>query len=232
MKERTVVVTDVLRATTTIIAALANGCRRVLPQPSVDSARECHAALPESVLGGERGGKIVPGFHLGNSPLEYSAETISAKTVVLATTNGTVALERCRQAQRVLIGAMVNLAAITNQLSAEEKITIVCSGTDGEFTSEDVLFAGALVERLVPPVKTFEIMEQDQLSDRALIALHHWLAIKQSIESGGSLVDFFKVARGGVNLVKIGMIRDLVYAAQIDHHNNVPELDIDRWEIR
>lgn len=232
LQGRTVVVTDVLRATTTMIAALANGCQRILPKPSVESALQCHAGQPNSILGGERGGRIVDGFHLGNSPLDYTRETILNKTLILATTNGTVALERCRQARRVLIGAMVNLAAVAREVESSESLTIICSGTDGEFTSEDVLFAGALIERLIPVNQTQQLLEQqDQLSDRALIALHHWLAIKQTIDLGGSLVDFFRVARGGVNLVKIGMINDLAYAAQIDSHQIVPQLDIEGWEI-
>lgn len=233
LHQRTVVVTDVLRATTTMIAALANGCQKIWPQPSVEAARKCHLENPGAILGGERGGRVIEGFHQGNSPLEYSPDLISGKALILATTNGTVALERCRKAKRVLVGAMVNLSAVAEQISPDQNLTIVCSGTDGEFTSEDVLFAGALVERLVPNDHAFHLLEQqDQLSDRAFIALNHWLAIKKTIGNGNTLVDYFRVARGGVNLVKIGMVNDLVFAAEIDSHKNVPSLDLNRWEIR
>jgi len=232
LRERTVIVTDVLRATTTIIAAMANGCQRVLPQPSVSAALDCHSRNPGAVLGGERRGQIIPGFHQGNSPLEYHSENIQGKTLILATTNGTVAMERCRLANRILIGAMTNIGAIAHQITPDEQITIVCSGTDGEFTSEDVLFAGALIERLFPAEDLHRLLaQQNQLSDRGLLALHHWLAVKQSIQNGQSLVDFFRVARGGVNLVKIGLMHDLVFAAKIDSHQNVPQLKVDTWAI-
>jgi len=98
---QTVVVVDVLRATSTIVTALHNGCEKVLPQPSIEKAREVHAAISEtSVMGGERQGKIVDGFQHGNSPPEYTSEAIAGKTLILATTNGTVAMESCRAADR------------------------------------------------------------------------------------------------------------------------------------
>ena len=146
---RTVIVTDVLRATTTIVNSLFNGCAQVLPQPTLEAARHTHLQVENSLLGGERGGKIVDGFHHGNSPIEYTRELIEGKSLVLATTNGTVAMEHCRGAKRVLIGAMVNLDALVSLIGREEEVTIVCSGTDGFVTSEDVIFAGALIERLI-----------------------------------------------------------------------------------
>ena len=110
---QTVVVVDVLRATTTIVNALHNGCRQVFPQPGIDQAKAMHATMPETaIMGGERNGQIVDGFHQGNSPLEYTSDAVSGKSLILATTNGTVAMETCRAADRVLIGAMVNVSAV------------------------------------------------------------------------------------------------------------------------
>jgi 2-phosphosulfolactate phosphatase len=263
---RTVIVTDVLRATTTIINALANGCHQVLPQPSLDAARQAHAQTENSVMGGERGGKIVDGFHHGNSPLEYTREIIEGKSLVLATTNGTIAMEHCREAKRVLIGAMTNLGAIADRLPADEPVTIVCSGTDGHITSEDVLFAGALVERLLACAQLSEKAgdnpslslqrdvsagasasqspdhpitspphlptAQSPLTDHAIIALNHWQHTASAVTAGTPLADFFRNARGGINLVKIGHDPDIVFAAQIDTHSIVPELDVASWSIR
>jgi 2-phosphosulfolactate phosphatase len=242
---RVVVVADVLRATTTIIQALANGCLQVLPQPSIETARECHQRVANSVLGGERGGRIIPGFHQGNSPLEYDRQRIGGKTLILATTNGTVAMERCRHAMRILIGGMINLQALVDQISVDEPLTIVCSGTDGEITSEDTIFAGALVERILQKKQLLAprtvLPRQDRihpsqyherLSDRALIALNHWQQTCEAIAQGASLFDFFRVARGGVNLVKIGMEVDIAFAAQVDTTNLVPELNVKEWAIR
>ncbi len=264
---RTAIVTDVLRATTTIISALANGCHQVLPQPSLDAARRTHAQTENSVMGGERGGKIVDGFHHGNSPLEYTRDIIGGKSLVLATTNGTIAMEHCREAKRVLIGAMTNLAAIADLLSADEPVTIVCSGTDGHITSEDVIFAGAMVERLLRK-QQMDRLERDErtelddevaekvnasrgstaadtidqlrhlpsvsspLTDHAMIALSHWQHTQSATRAGTPLADFFRNARGGINLVKIGHDPDIVFASQIDIASIVPELNIESWSIR
>ena len=113
--DRVVIVVDILRATTTITASLHSGAKCVIPRPSIESARETHDRLGNgSVMGGERKGKKIDGFHFGNSPPEYTREVIENKTLILATTNGTVAMERCRQAKQVLIGAFVNLEAVVS----------------------------------------------------------------------------------------------------------------------
>jgi 2-phosphosulfolactate phosphatase len=147
---RTVVVVDVLRATTTIIHALAAGATEVVPCLEVDEAQRIAAQHPgAAVLGGERGGSKIPGFDLGNSPTEYTPAAVADKAVIFTTTNGTRAMDRCRRARRVLLGAFVNLSAICRELTAGRQIAIVCAGTDGRVTREDTLFAGAVVHELV-----------------------------------------------------------------------------------
>lgn len=235
---QTVVVVDVLRATTTIINALQNGCREVLPKPSIEQARECHARMPQtSVMGGERQGKIVDGFQHGNSPLEYSSDSVGGKSLILATTNGTVAMESCRSADRILIGAMVNVSAVAQLLVDVEQVTVVCSGTDRLVTSEDIVFAGLLAERILELRGAGENpreseREATKLTDPAAIALHHWRTLKSEVDSGKPLSDFFKDCRGGINLVRIGHERDVEFAAQIDVRDHVPELDKASWSIR
>jgi 2-phosphosulfolactate phosphatase len=235
---RTVIVTDVLRATTTIVNSLFNGCAQVLPQPTLEAARLTHLQVENSLLGGERGGKIVEGFHHGNSPIEYTRELIEGKSLVLATTNGTVAMEHCRGAKRVLIGAMVNLEALVSLIGHEEEVTIVCSGTDGFVTSEDVIFAGALIERLIDRMDHHQTNGSRErpapgpASDMATIALNHWQSTRRQVEEGKELAEFFRTARGGINLVRIGRDEDIVFAAQIDTVPVVPELDVASWSIR
>ena len=227
----TVIVVDVLRATTTIINALANGCSAVLPQPSIEAARDCHTKTDNSLIGGERGGRIVEGFHGGNSPVEYTPERIAGKSLILATTNGTVAMEKCRGAKRILIGAMVNLGAVAEAVLHDEKVTVLCSGTDRRVTSEDVLFAGAMVERIVALRKNV-VTKETRLSDQAKVALNHWSQTSDAINNDGrELVDFFRKAAGGINLVRIGHDDDVVFASQIDCRTNVPELDQTSWSI-
>ena len=259
LTQRTVIVTDVLRATTTIIAAIVNGCQKVIPQPSIDKALACQAKTPNSLLGGERGGAKIPGFDLGNSPLEYESSRVQGKTLILTTTNGTVAMHRCRLAKRILIGAMTNLTAVSRCLSPDQPVTIVCSGTDGEETAEDTIFAGALIEKMlwnrqtpqtnhaetnhpfgIPESAEADAMQfswryRDLLTDRAMLALHHWQLVKQQVrfyDTQLTLADIFCRARGGINLVKVGLKKDIEFASNIDLEEVVPELDPQRWEIR
>lgn len=227
-----VIVVDVLRATTTIIRALHNGCEQVLPQASIDAARAAFQAFDgDSLIGGERQGRIVDGFHQGNSPLEYTAAVIEKKTLILATTNGTVAMEHCRLADRVLIGAMINLNAVAKSVEDESHVTVVCSGTDNLITGEDVIFAGALMERLIENRQTAG-KPTGQLTDPALIAVNHWKDTYLATQNGTPLAEYFRNSRGGINLVKIGHDPDIVFASQIDTHPIVPELDLATWAIR
>ncbi len=229
---QTVIVVDVLRATTTIINALSNGAEQVLPQPSVEAARATHQAFDGTALiGGERGGKIVDGFHQGNSPIEYTADVIAGKTLILATTNGTVAMERCRAAKRVLIGAMVNIEVIAQLVKNDLAVTVLCSGTDGVITSEDVLFAGAMIQRIIE-TRNANAIPVGLIKDSAMIALNHWNSTQREITAGAPLADFFRNARGGINLVKIGHDPDIVFASQTDVIPVVPELDVEQWSIR
>jgi 2-phosphosulfolactate phosphatase len=146
----------------------------VFPQPGIEQAKAFHATMPETtIMGGERNGQIVDGFHQGNSPLEYTSEAIAGKSLILATTNGTVAMESCRAADRVLIGAMINVSAVAKELVDVPRVTVVCSGTDRLITSEDVIFAGLLTERILE-LRDAVGAEPTKLTDPATIAMHHW----------------------------------------------------------
>src|SRR5207248_508469 len=145
------VVIDVLRATTTIVHALAAGCTAVRPCAEVEEARELAGEMRvgRALLGGERGGLPLPGFDLGNSPQEYTAKLCHGNTLVLTTSNGTRALLRAIEAERVLVAGFVNYSAVCEQLRHDPRpIHIVCAGTEGEVALEDALLAGALVNYL------------------------------------------------------------------------------------
>ncbi len=232
LDDTVVVVVDVLRATTTIVSALANGAAEVIPAPSVEAARKLHQKLGAgSIIGGERQGKIVDGFHQGNSPVEYTPEVVKGKRLILATTNGTVAMEQCRAAREVIIGAMVNVDAVAERVYTEPKVCVMCSGTDRIITSEDVCFAGLLMQRVLAKRAAADL-EQPFLTDAASIALDHWRSVNQQVQQGKPLADFFRVARGGINLVRIGHDADIVFASNIDSFTSVPILDLEKWSIR
>src|SRR5262245_24692560 len=222
---KVVVVIDVLRATTTIIQALANAATQVIPCLEIEEARRIASEFHGSaVLGGERGGRQIPGFDLGNSPSEYARGVVAGKTVVFTTTNGTRALLRCQQAQRVLIGSFGNFSAVCRELSNEEQAVLLCAGTDGHVTREDTLFAGAVVDDLMRITKLI-------VNDQGQIAADAWrTAVRLMTDRplGMTLRD----SRGGRNLIEIGQENDIDLAAQIDRFDIVPELDLAAWRIR
>src|SRR4051794_31521585 len=145
----TVAGVGVLRGPTTIVQALAAGAIELVPCLDVEEAQKIASdSGPSAILGGERGGRQIPGFDLGNSPAEFTPERVAGKTVVFTTTNGTLAMQRCQQARRVLITAFTNMSAVCRELMDEPQVALICAGTDGHVTREDSLLAGALVTEL------------------------------------------------------------------------------------
>lgn len=208
------VAVDVLRATTTIAHALAAGCVAIRPCAELDEARRAAGELPAGrvLLGGERGGLPVPGFDLGNSPREYTAARCKGMTLVLSTSNGTRAILRAAEAERVLVGAFVNFSAVCEQVLRDARpLHVVCAGDGGAPCLEDALFAGALVEVLCE--------EQDvRLNDSARLA---WDCFENH---GRILQGALEVSAGGVQLRAIGAAADIPLAAEVDRFALVPEL--------
>ncbi|MEO2013131.1 MAG: 2-phosphosulfolactate phosphatase [Fuerstiella sp.] len=207
------VVVDILRASTTITHALANGADCVIPCGTVEEALAARNDLPAGtcLLGGERGGVRIDGFDLSNSPTDYGPDVVKGKSIGFTTTNGTRALIRAEKADHVLIGAFVNLSAVTDRLGTSEvPVHIVCAGTNGQITGEDVLFAGAVVSQLLDCSA-----EEFATSDSARIALDHWRR-----ESGNGSIDALQAAlrrsQGGRNLIELGYDRDIATAANTD----------------
>jgi 2-phosphosulfolactate phosphatase len=230
---KTVVVIDVLRATTTIIHALAAGATRVVPCLEIEEARNKASEIGTSasarsdrsvVLGGERGGLPIKGFDLGNSPAEYTRERVAGKIVVFTTTNGTRAMQRCSQANRVLIGAFVNFSAVCRELAGEQDIAMICAGTDGHVTREDTLLAGAIVDDLARSGNR-------QPNDQALLAVDAWHAAVR-LMTDRPLGLMLRDSRGGRNLIELGQENDIDLASQMDKFDLVAELDLAQWSIR
>jgi 2-phosphosulfolactate phosphatase len=144
----TVLVVDVLRASTTIITALANGCLAVVPVIDADEARRRATATPGALIAGERRGEPLQGFDLGNSPLEFSPARVGGRTVVFTTSNGTRALVAVRAAAAVAVAAFVNASAAAAWAVAQQRdVLVACAGERGAISLEDHVCAGALVER-------------------------------------------------------------------------------------
>jgi len=232
------VVIDVLRASTTMATALAHGASGVLPVRDLAEARSRGLALgPAAITGGERGGRRIEGFDLGNSPLEYGRDRVAGRTVVFTTTNGTAAIDACRDAREVLVGAVANrtaVAAAARRLALAAggaDVHLVCAGTDGIETREDLLGAGAILDAAA---RGRTATDDDVLDPDAVLALADFrgvVAAGGDASDGGrttpppALVAAFRGAAGGRNLVALGMEVDLVACARIDGLVAVPRLD-------
>ena len=147
----TVLVVDVLRASTTMIAALANGCAGITPVADASEARrlaQAHGATG-ALVAGERRGEPLAGFDFGNSPLEFTRARVGGKTVFFTTSNGTRALIAARAAEAIGIAALVNLSAAAGWAAGEGRdVVVLCAGERGGPSLEDHVCAGLLVERI------------------------------------------------------------------------------------
>lgn len=222
LKGRAAVVIDVLRASSTVVTALANGARAVIPAADLGEAGRLAAMLdPEvSVVGGERGGEKLAGYAAGNSPLEYTPEAVSRKTVVLTTTNGTATMSLARSASSTAIGAFLNADAVAGFVSrALERgrgVTLLCAGSSGRVSLEDTLCAGLLVSRVVAPE------DIAHLGDSAQIAYALYRGTQDQLAR--ALFGATHTQR----LIELGYADDVTYCARIDAVPALPVLDDNR----
>lgn len=172
---KSVVVIDVLRATSTIVAAFENGCREVIAVATPQEASNIKNRLGvQGVLGGERKKQKLPGFDFGNSPREYTLERLSGKTLVFTTTNGTALINSCIFGKEILIASFRNAEAVVGCLKNNWEVLLACAGTKGTFSLEDNLLAGylsllvskkypdsLLSEKCKNAIKLFKMLEKD-----------------------------------------------------------------------
>lgn len=210
--EATAVVIDVIRATTTIVEALANGAVGVYPTASAEDAAKLAASLgrEDTVLCGERRGVKVDGFDLGNSPAEFTTEVVDGKKLVMSTTNGTRAIASASEAKRVLVCAFTNLGAVATAVAADETLAVICSGQQDRFSIEDALCAGYLIRRIIEgETGTLELND----AARAAQALAEELSPDRT---------FLESISGGRALTDIGLASDLDICGEVDRHDIVP----------
>jgi 2-phosphosulfolactate phosphatase len=213
---RVVLVIDVLRASTTVAVALANGARAVIPFDSSDEviARAKQFEREDVLLAGERRMHAIPGFDLGNSPREYTAEKVEGKTVLLTTTNGTVALAGIQGARDVVVASYVNYSAASAMLRAAARgaadITIVCAGRDRQFALEDAACAGRFtrgITRRLANVRLNDAAQACSLIDKRY---------------GDRLDRLFEDSEHGRALAEAGFAEDLAVCANVDGHPVIP----------
>lgn len=212
---RTAVVIDVLRATSTMVEALANGARAVFPAPSIDEAVRLaqNIGREQVLLCGERRSLPIEGFDLGNSPREFTEDRVAGKSLVMTTTNGTPALVASVGAHRTLVASFLNLDAIVDALvQGGEPITIICSGRDRRFALEDAICAGAIILGIQS-----RVAESLELNDAAATAA----VLARSYMS--DLEEALYQTAAGRQLVDAGLGEDVAFCASVDRHLVVPQ---------
>jgi 2-phosphosulfolactate phosphatase len=211
-KECVVVVIDIFRATSAICTAFDNGIRQIIPVATIDEARAYQAK--GYVGAAERHGEIVEGFDIGNSPFSYMNPDLKGKDVVLSTTNGTQAIEKAKQAEKIIIGSFLNLTAVCKYLEKENRdVILLCAGWKGRYNLEDSLFAGAVVEY-------FDGSDVfTGIADSSIAAKQMYKAAK------GNLNGFLKDSSHRRRLQRLNSERDIDYCLQIDTTNLVPVFD-------
>jgi 2-phosphosulfolactate phosphatase len=211
MRDKNVVVIDVLRSSTTIATALRNGAREIIPVDSIEKAVKVSGSLFGDVTlrGGERNGKMIHGFNLGNSPSEYSESVIKGKSIILCTTNGSVALVRSRHARHLVVGAFINITAVVEFMRAlGEDVILVCAGRPlavGGFSLEDTVCAGMMIARLERRGDGDILLSDPAIAARSMYKSH-----------GSSIKKMLKLSEHGRHLQKIGFGPDLDLCGEID----------------
>ena len=215
---RTVVVIDVLRATTTIAVALANGAKAVLPAGSTEEAMRIAQNLERDsvILAGERKSVRIEGFALGNSPSEFGPEAIAGKTIVMTTTNGTQALITAQGAREVMTAAAVNFSAVVARARAAleqyGELVILCAGGDKQFALEDAFAAGRLTKAALPE-GGWKLVALNDGAVAALELARHY---------GERWMRALRASAHGRELVELGFRSDLEACAAQDAYPVLP----------
>lgn len=213
VKGKVVVVVDILRATSCITTGMAHGVHRIIP---VATLEECSRLRRDKgyIGAAERDGKKAEGFEIGNSPFSYMDENLTGKTIAVTTTNGTLAITRSREAEKVLIGSFLNRKALINYLIKQPySVLILCAGWKGKMNLEDTLFAGALVEGLK---EHFDIEY-----DAALAAHSLFRNAKENLKT------FISSCSHVRRLKNLNIDKDIDFCLQMDVYNTIPMLEGD-----
>jgi 2-phosphosulfolactate phosphatase len=204
------IVLDIFRATTSIVTAMANGCKTIVPVLNIEDAYSVARQMESALFAGERQSIRIEGFDFGNSPFEFSSDKVKDQTIIMTTTNGTIAIKSTEGAYLTLIGSFINAKAVCQQAKKYGKdIMIICAGTDQLFSLEDALCAGLLVSILHE--------EEDLImTDSARGAWVMYNGAKKSI------MEIASNSRNGRRLHDMGCKTDIEYCLQSNIVNVVP----------
>ncbi len=216
LKDKNIVVIDVLRASTTIAVALMNGAKEIIPVSNIDSAVKISGSLFGDVVlrAGERNAKMIEGFNLGNSPLEYKEEIVRGKSIIFMTTNGSGTMVKGRHAKNLVVAGFVNISTVVGFLrELHSDVIIICAGKENNFCIEDAVCAGRIINMLERDA------EEDFAPDDAALAA---ATLDKSL--GRSLLKVLKNSEHGKYLSGLGFADDLKACAAVDSVSVLPVL--------
>jgi 2-phosphosulfolactate phosphatase len=211
-----VVVIDVLRSSSSIVSGLMSGAREIIPVLTPAEAGELASRVGRgmSLLCGEREGRKIDGFDLGNSPYEYAPERVAGRILIFSSTNGPAAVLRARLADRVYVGGYNNFGAVLRRLHEDRRpVVVVCAGKEGHLAIEDFVCGGKFVVALETRFKRGVILNDGA---RAAALLHRHF--------DGSLTSLLKSCEHGKYLLSLGAEEDIEFCARMDTHPVVPML--------
>ncbi|MEJ2506069.1 MAG: 2-phosphosulfolactate phosphatase [Ignavibacteriaceae bacterium] len=214
--QKTTVVIDVLRASTTVISALSNGAKEVIPVGTVEFAVKVSGGMfgGQTLIGGERNTKRIEGFALGNSPLEYTRETVENKTIVFYTTNGSKAIARAKFSNELFVCSFNNLLGMAQRLIKLNKdVEILCAGHNNLFSLEDTVCAGMLVGRIK------RLNRSVKISDSSIAAQVLYEKFEDDIPK------MLDNTEHGKRLIQNGFKKDIEYCSRYNITKNIPYFD-------
>jgi len=209
LKGKITVVVDILRASSCITAGIANGIEAIVPFASVEDCRKMKAK--GYFTAGERGGKKIEDFDIGNSPFSYMEDYLKGERVAVTTTNGTQAIDKSRDSDEIIIGSFLNISAVANYLKSKPNdVIICCAGWQGRVNLEDTMFAGALGQKL----------ESDYVfaDDAILVAFSSYLKNKDN------MLEVIENSSHAKRLRRFNVKRDIEFCLTFDEFEVVPVL--------
>jgi 2-phosphosulfolactate phosphatase len=217
LRDKVVVIVDVLRAGTCVAIALHNGAREIIPTATVEAAARVSGNLAGAVttLAGERGGKMIEGFHFGSSPSEFTAEKVTGKAIVYLSSNGMPAIVRARHGRELAICGFVNISSVAEFVRQQQgDVEIVCAGNAGGFCIEDAVCAGMLLH-LINEGTAGTIHHSDAVSAAMTLYKGHARGLQRMLRRSDN----------GVMLEELGFAADVQACGELDTVPVVPRLD-------
>lgn len=214
LRNKNVVVVDVLRASTTIATALFRGAKEIIPVATIESAVKVSGSLFGDVIlrGGERNGRVIEGFNLGNSPREYTEEVVKGKSIIYTTTNGSVAMVKGRYAKNLVIAGFTNISKVVAFLKdLKEDVVIICAGKQNDFSLEDAVCAGMLLSKFRKSIRNAVFDD----AGKAAVSLYE--------KYGKNIVSMLQETDHGKFLIESGFEEDLKVCGTVD---SIPVLPV------